>query len=191
MRIRVASTLGSRLSVEPRTDGFALIAETPAPSWRIPKITATLLLRWHEVIVIAALLAVLALLLKFRRVISASWLVADWARNNLEIAAFLIACASIAVGFALALWKRRQPFVYGAGEIVFGGFSAFATALFLWPNGELSKFVTLASAVYVVSRGVNNVADAIEKETGIERLKAEVEHIPKPPTEPWPPSILG
>ena len=81
-------------------------------------------------------------------------------------------------------------FIYGVGEIVVGTFSTFATALFLWPNGGLSKFVTLASAVYVVSRGANNVADAIEKEAGIERLKAEVEHSPPPPPpEPWPPSI--
>lgn len=191
MRIPVAfPTPYSRISVEPRANGLALIYEFVPPSSLIPKTTVALIVKWPEVIVIAALALVAGLLLRFRKAISASWFVADWARNNLVAAAIIIAVFSVLVGITLAVWKRRQQFVYGVGEVVVGAFSAFATALFLWPNGELSKFVTLASAVYVVSRGVNNVADAIEREEGIERLKSTVEHTPPSPTEPWPPSII-
>ena len=47
-------------------------------------------------------------------------------------------------------------------------------ALTLWPNGEVSKFVAMGSALYVISRGAGNVADAIKREIISDRFAFEV-----------------
>ncbi len=188
MKILV-SDYGSGLQVwaDFRRDGLAFISEVKSVS-TLPKVTATLLLRWSEVFVMFLVVGIADIAVAYRHAIIGSWLISHWAVQNATKAATAIALLAFALGLLLALWKRRQLFTYSIWEVVFGAFSAFQLGLLLFPAVEMSKLVGLASALYVVSRGGGNLADALEKETEIERLKLEM--VRGAPREPWPPSIL-
>jgi hypothetical protein len=73
-----------------------------------------------ELAAIVALTLVIAIPVHFRQLISRSWLISIWAPHNVSSAAALIAILTFALGIALAVWKRKQLFVYGAWEVVFG-----------------------------------------------------------------------
>ena len=180
---------GWRLWVDLRRDGIGFIAELRLGLQILPRLSATLVLRWLEFAVICVILAVVGTTVSFRRELADSWLVSVWAIEHSEDAAALIGLTALSVGALLAYWKRKQLFVYGTWEIVFGTFSAFQIGLFLFPPKDVSKLVAFASALYVVSRGVGNVLDAFDKEVAIERLKLEV--VPGTPPENWPQSIIG
>lgn len=77
---------------------------------------------------------------------------------------FFVAGITLALG-TLAFWfKRKNQVNYGLFEIVFGVASAFRLARgLLVQEAMLAQWASLVGAVYVVSRGVNNVVDG-EKE---------------------------
>ncbi|MBI2681400.1 MAG: hypothetical protein HYX25_10405 [Candidatus Solibacter usitatus] len=183
------------LTIDLRRAGTALIVEAGTSIETLPKVIVTLLLPWVELAVIAVMVAVGGVVIRFRQPIAGSWLIAEWAAHHVPQAATAIGFLAFVLGCLLAFWKRRQLFVYGVAEVVFGVFSAFQIALLLWPNGDPGKFVALASALYVVSRGAGNVADAVTKEMAIERLRVEVVPGGSPPggsaVQPLPPSLLG
>jgi hypothetical protein len=165
---------GLTTSIRFRRTGVAFVVEAEIPSKQKRTIRGTLLLRWLEAAVLAVFLATSGLTVRYRANIASHWLVAQWAPQHLDRAASAIAILAMAIGWLLAYWKRRQQFMYSIAEISFGIFSAFQVARVLWPNGEIAKFVALASAIYVVSRGVGNLNEALAKEVEIERLKLEV-----------------
>jgi len=176
-----------RLWADVRSDGIAFIAEIRLGLAVMSRVRTTLVLRWLEFFVICLIVAIVATMVSFRNEIIGSWLISVWAVANKETAAAIVASIALLIGAVLANWKRQQLFVYGIWEIVFGVFSAFQIGLLLFPPKEISKLVAFASALYVVSRGWNNVLDAFDKEVAIERLKVEV--VPGTPPEKWPPSI--
>ena len=178
---------GYRLWADVRSDGIAFIAEIRLGLAVMSRVRTTLVLRWLEFFVICLIVAIVATMVSFRNEIIGSWLISVWAVANKETAAAIVASIALLIGAVLANWKRQQLFVYGIWEIVFGVFSAFQIGLLLFPPKEISKLVAFASALYVVSRGWNNVLDAFDKEVAIERLKVEV--VPGTPPEKWPPSI--
>jgi hypothetical protein len=157
-----------------RREGLAVILHSTPLLDKVVKIRVTLLLRWFEVVVIFLIVAGAALAVNLRAPIAHTALISQWAPQHLLASAATVATLVLVVGCLLALWKSRQLFVYGVWEVVFGVFSAFQTALFLWPHGDLSKLVALGSSLYVISRGVGNIGDAFAKETEIERLKLEM-----------------
>lgn len=193
MKIKLSSVqLGSGMAASVwadfRRQGLAFVSELETPP-TLPNVSATLLLRWSEVLVILLIVGIADIAVRYRNEIIGSWLISNWAVRNATKAATAIALLALAIGLLLALWKRRQLFTYSIWEIVFGVFSAFQIGLLLFPTVEMSKLVGLASALYVVSRGGGNLAHALENETEIERLKLEMvsgEH-----GEPRPPSILA
>lgn len=77
---------------------------------------------------------------------------------------FFVAGITLALGI-LAFWfKRKNQVNYGLFEIVFAIASAFRLARgLLVQEAMLVQWASLVGAVYVVSRGVNNVVDG-EKE---------------------------
>jgi hypothetical protein len=162
------------VEVDFRRSGLAFVIKTDDLVSKIVAARVTLLLRWAEVAVIIGIVAAAWLAIAFRLEIARTPLIASWAPQHKTEAALTVGVLTMITGCILAFWKKRQLFVYGIWEIVFGTFSAFQTALVLWPNGEIGKFVALASALYVVSRGAGNVSDAYQKEKQIERLKLEL-----------------
>jgi hypothetical protein len=151
--------------------GLDLIVRTTTGVKDIAEASVTLTLRWAEFVVIVAVTLLASLSVEFRHQIAATWIVAIWAPHNLVKAAAIVSAAVLAMGCLLAYWKGKQLFVYGVWEIVFGTWSAFQSALALWPHGETAKFVALASSIYVVSRGAGNVQQAVEDEA--QRLKLD------------------
>jgi hypothetical protein len=169
--------------------GLSLIGDFDSGLERLPRFSATLLLKWTEVLVICIVMIILALGVHFRAQLAGTRLISIWAPAHISIMAGAIGAAALIIGSLLAWWKKKQLFVYGVSEIVFGIFSAFEIGLALFPNRELSQFIALASAMYVVSRGAGNLLDALEKEIDFERLKLETEQKESP--ELRPPSILA
>jgi hypothetical protein len=154
---------GVKLSVELAKRGIGVTVETDSLLDELVRAHVTLTLRSLEAAVIAFITVSAAMVVHYREAIASSWLVSNWAAHNTSDAAVIIGILTLLTGCILAYWKRNQLFVYGIGEIVFGTWSAFQTALLLWPNGETSKFVAIASALYVVSLGAGNVAGAFVK----------------------------
>jgi hypothetical protein len=69
------------------------------------------------------------------------------------------------VGTGLSIWKSSHQLSYGLGEILFGmvmSFSALFSALInTGSRAELfSKMLALISAIYIISRGVNNASES-------------------------------
>ena len=187
MKIPISSRAGLSIWVDFRRQGLAFISEFKTLD-ALPSASATLLLRWSEVFVISLILGIGDVAVRYRNEIINSWLISDWAVHNTTKAATATALLALAIGLLLALWKRRQLFVYSIWEIVFGAFSAFQIGLLLFPAVEMSKLIGLASALYVISRGGGNLADALQKETEVERVKLKM--VSGAPREPWPPSVI-
>ena len=160
------------LTLKPRKSGLAIAVGSKSPG--LPKITATLVLRWAELLLIAVLLVIGGLIIHFRERLAATSLVATWAPGHLRITVTTITLAAFVLGFVIALWKKKQLFTYGIAEIAFALFTIFQIALHLWPLGRLADFVALGSALYVVSRGFGNFWDAFINETEIERVALQV-----------------
>jgi hypothetical protein len=93
---------GTTVSVDLRPSGLAFIAEIGIPVETIPRLSATLLLRWAEVVVIGLILAVAGMAVHFRDKLVATWLISTWAVHNKTEAAAVICFLSLAVGFLLA-----------------------------------------------------------------------------------------
>jgi multisubunit Na+/H+ antiporter MnhG subunit len=171
-----------------KKEGLTLIADIDLTLKTLPKFSATLLLKWPEVIVICLVLAILGLAVEFRTELAETRLIASWAPEHTSTVAGIIGTMALIVGCLLAFWKKKQLFVYGIWEVVFGVFLAFEIGLVLFPKTDLSQFIGLASALYVISRGAGNVVNAVEDEVTFQRVKWEIEQGQTP--EPWPPSIL-
>jgi hypothetical protein len=92
----------------------------------------------------------------------------------LKITVTILTVSAFFLGFFITLWKKKQLFTYSIAEIAFALFTVFQISLHLWPEGRLSNFVALGSALYVVSRGFGNFWDAFTNETEIERLKVQL-----------------
>lgn len=183
--------------------GLAISTRVLLP-WSGKTRLVTLLLRWKEAAVIFLLLGVTGTAFHYWNELCSSWLFSQWAPQNAQTAASCVALLVFLIGLLLASWKRNQQFVYGMTEVLFGVLSAFQIGLLLWPKPDSSKVLGIASALYVISRGSGNVAEAFAKEAAvIERVK--VEDITGGPLsfgdlfllnalrsrpEQWPPSII-
>ncbi|WP_263385536.1 hypothetical protein [Granulicella arctica] len=77
---------------------------------------------------------------------------------------FFVAGITLTLGM-LAFWfKKKSQINYGLFEIIFGVASAFRLSRgLLVQEAMLAQWASLVGAVYVVSRGLNNIADG-EKE---------------------------
>jgi hypothetical protein len=76
--------------------------------------------------------------------------------------ALLIGVVALFLGLVMTTWKNLSPLTYGASEVAFGTVVASILAYSLAPNFAASTILGIASSVYIVSRGLNNVLDAIE-----------------------------
>ena len=76
----------------------------------------------------------------------------------------MIASIAVVIG-GLAFWYKRSWLLgYGLTEVGFGVATAYQVALGSHSaNVVIAKWTALGSSVYVISRGLNNVADAIKK----------------------------
>lgn len=63
------------------------------------------------------------------------------------------------LGIAASLWKRRSLKTYAVAEIAFGNTFVFSVFKSLPPDFAFSKLFAIGSAVYVIARGFNNLAD--------------------------------
>jgi hypothetical protein len=163
---------GVTLSAGVRRNGLALIIKGK-PVGLLGEVEGALLLHWAEVLVIVTITLVLAGTVHFRHEIASSHAISVWAVQNKPSAAGVVCVIAFVIGCLLAYWKKQQLLVYGTWEIVFGTFSSFQLGLVLFPAGDTSKFLALASALYVVSRGAGNVIDAMSKELA-ERITLKI-----------------
>ncbi len=156
----------TEISLKPTKSGLAVTARLKLPV----EVSATLLLRWGELVLMIGLLGVGWLVVHFRKQLAATWLIAEWAPSHLPLAITLITAIAFLLGAFVTLWKKKQLFTYSIAEIAFALFSISQIAGHLWPVGRLVDFLGLGSLLYVVSRGFGNLWDAFIQQ-GIERLK--------------------
>lgn len=83
--------------------------------------------------------------------------------NHPIIAALLFTIVALMVGLSASLWKKHSIKTYAAGEIIFGCSVAFSVLKTLAPQFDFSKLFAIGSAIYVISRGFNNLSDANKK----------------------------
>jgi hypothetical protein len=86
----------------------------------------------------------------------------DAIKQHPASASIVVSICVLAVGFLLCLWKRREALTYGFVEVAFGISVGFNTMLHLSPAFETAKIITIASCIYIVSRGFNNTFEAKE-----------------------------
>ena len=163
--------------------GLGLVGNLLSPTGQ-PGINVMLLLRWVEAAIIASLLVLAELVFTFHVQIAHTWLIATWAPDNPIMVALLSSAVIFVFGVIAAIWKVKQKFTYGITEILFAVLSAFWITPTLWPDGELTKFIALGSALYVASRGVGNLGEAFSDEAKLERLKVTVFGTPT-----WSPNL--
>jgi len=60
-------------------------------------------------------------------------------------------------------WKQRDLLSYGMAEIGFGYFLASSVAFKAITNPSIAEYLAVGSALYVIVRGFNNLADAQQK----------------------------
>jgi hypothetical protein len=164
-----------RLFIEPRKAGLAFITKGKLPLMENgPEAVGTLVLPWAIIVMLSLLVGAGAVLISFRREIANSWLISTAAPENLGVTVTVITVSAFVIGWLLTFWKKRQLFTYGIAEIVFGLFSIAGISYFLWDKPELSKFVGLGSALYVVSRGMGNFWDATVDEIKSKKIQVTV-----------------
>lgn len=179
-------SVGIKLWLDLRRDGLAFISEFQSPIESLPRGSATLVLRWAEVVVICLISGILQAGIHFRREILNSWLIAGWAAHNRVPAALAMALVVVVVGLILFLWEKNQLFLYSISEIIFGAFSAFQAALALFEKLDTDSLVALAAIVYLVASGIKHLVKALKEEVG----RVHWEMTKGTPHAPWPPSIL-
>jgi hypothetical protein len=89
----------------------------------------------------------------------------DWGLQQLQhpgFVAFCIVPIVVTFGKLASLWKMHAQRSYGVSEVVFGTLLCF-NVVYVAPKLDLSRFVSLGGAIYVVSRGFNNIADSENK----------------------------
>jgi uncharacterized membrane protein YfcA len=89
--------------------------------------------------------------------------------NHQEIASLTITTMVWILGRVLSWWKRRRLLSYGVMEAAFGLAVTFYTLQHIAPDFDLAKVLTVVSCIYIVSRGVSNIAD--EKDKRLARTK--------------------
>jgi hypothetical protein len=164
-------TSGVDLDLRFTRQGLWLIVSTALV---VAPVEGSLLLKWPELAIVIGAVVAGFIAVNFRGAIASTWLISEWAPQHLWAAATIIAASALTIGLLLAYWKRRQLLLYGVFEVLFGALTTLQVGLTLWPNGETSKFVAIGSALYVISRGAGNVADAFKKEALLERLRLKV-----------------
>jgi len=152
------------LDIEFGRDGLLFTIKEGGAIHGVLEVEAKLLLRWAEFVVIVGILLMLWLLIVDRHEIEAMWVFSTWAPANPTDAGVVIGAGALIVGVLLAYWKRKQLFVYGIWEVVFGTFCVVQTAILLWSGPKTAKLVAIASALYVVSRGAGNIYSAFDEE---------------------------
>ena len=76
----------------------------------------------------------------------------------------VIGIGVVIFGFIAYLVKSTHPITYGILEVVFAGSAGVITAKQLIESGQIgAPIATLIGAIYVVSRGLNNIDDGLEK----------------------------
>lgn len=89
----------------------------------------------------------------------------DWGLQQMRhpgVPAFIITIAVFTFGKMASLWKLHAQRSYGISEVVFGTLLCFNT-VYIAPKLNLSRLVGLGGAMYVISRGFNNIADSQNK----------------------------
>jgi hypothetical protein len=75
-----------------------------------------------------------------------------------------VAFATLVVGSMAYWYKRKVLLLYGITEIGFGILSAYQVGLHsTLPTTLITKWTVIVGSIYVVSRGLNNVADGLNK----------------------------
>lgn len=87
------------------------------------------------------------------------------------------------VGAGLSSWKSSRQLSYGVVETLFGMAFSFAILAHLSPNSEFSKWFALGSAIYVISRGIENASKAAQN--------APSQDAPPPTVDPLKPKTSG
>ncbi len=79
---------------------------------------------------------------------------------GLQVTQLLLACAVLLLGWAAFKLKEKHQRTYGVVEVLFAWVAAVITARQMKPGMDWSgQVATLVGAVYIVSRGLNNIKD--------------------------------
>jgi len=85
------------------------------------------------------------------------WLVKTFGIHLAQTAIFL---GVVVVGTFAHWFKKKNQKWYGVVEVVFGVASAGSISFRMMPGPLFTQWATLAGCVYVIARGLNNVAEA-------------------------------
>jgi hypothetical protein len=158
--------------IEPQRSGVMFVTKSRLPLVTDgPEMIAQLVLPWAVIFTLGILIVFAIIMIFFREDIASIGLISRVAPAHLFITVSIVTVIAFIAGIVITVWKKRQQFTYGITEVVFGLFSIAAITYFLWDKPELSKFVGIGSALYVVSRGMGNVADAAMAELKAKRIQ--------------------
>lgn len=73
----------------------------------------------------------------------------------------VIFCVVVGFGISAHVWKRKNQYTYGFGEVLFACMATGYIAFRIVPGQSvLSQWIALMGAAYVIARGLNNISDA-------------------------------
>jgi hypothetical protein len=114
---------------------------------------------WVEIVI--AVLGVALSAVFYSQLEQAAKSLQPWLDNHRYVSAAAITGAVVFLGWVAYSWKKLHQRSYGLTEIIFGASLTYNTALAVRPQrATLAQALALASSLYVVSRGIANMAQA-------------------------------
>jgi hypothetical protein len=170
MRVTLLAERGQRAALEFHRTGLAVVIEVVDPQPGQPA-RGVIEVAWREVVLIILTTIIAGGIGWFHRELASAWSAQVWTPAVRVLMNVAVVVLLVVSGLSLAVWKRERLFSYGACETLFATAAAFLIVMNFGPSGELSKYVALASSLYVLSRGIGNVLDAVHKASPAQLLK--------------------
>jgi hypothetical protein len=79
------------------------------------------------------------------------------------LSAVVLSIIVLVAGVALFIWKLDAPVSYGFSEVSFGILSGFMLLLHIGTDYDPTRFMGTIASIYIISRGLNNVKEGLEK----------------------------
>jgi hypothetical protein len=120
--------------------------------------------RFHELIaqILRVLVAVAGLQSAFKTVhFAITWTgIKTWFVAHPKTSTAFMVVGVMIVGFVISRFKQRNQQLYGLVEIAFGAVVTYNTLMLLRPGFDYSRALGVGTAMYIIARGFNNIADA-------------------------------
>jgi|SRR5579864_183454 len=118
-------------------------------------------------VLVAALFSALSRTHAFRKILVYVQSILPTLLHHPRLLASGLTALALMTGFGASYWKQKAQITYGVSEVAFGAVLSFNVLLSISSTFTPAKMLALGSAVYVIARGFNNIADANKKRVPI------------------------